>query len=70
MPGSCGVQETPAMLRGLIKKLAPLFVRSLRPFCGCNSKQDCMGTKMDRDQWTDVWEHSQESSGCGDSEVK
>jgi len=29
-----------------------------------NGKQDSMPTKMDRNQWTDVWEHRQEISWC------
>jgi len=29
-----------------------------------------MPMKMDRDQWTDMWEHRQENSLCCDSEVK
>ena len=35
-----------------------------------NGKQDSMPMKMDRDQWTDMWEHRQENSLCCDSEVK
>jgi len=31
---------------------------------------DSMPTKMDRHQWTDVWEHRQEISWCCDSEVE
>ena len=32
-------------------------------------KLDSMPTKMDRNQWTDVWEHRQVISWCCDSEV-
>ena len=35
-----------------------------------NGKQDSMPTKMDRNQWTDVWEHRQVNSWCCDSEVE
>jgi len=35
-----------------------------------NDKQDSMPTKMNRNQWTDVWEHRQVNSWCGDSEVE
>jgi len=35
-----------------------------------NDKQDSMPTKMDRNQWTDVWEHRQVNSWCCDSEVE
>ena len=33
-------------------------------------KLDSMPTKMDRNQWTDVWEHRQVTSWCCDSEVE
>jgi len=33
-------------------------------------KQDSMLTKMDRNQWTDVWEHGQVISWCCNSEVE
>jgi len=35
-----------------------------------NGKQNSMPRKMDRNQWTDVWEHHQEISWCYDSEVE
>ena len=34
-----------------------------------DGKQGFMLTKMDHDEWTDVWEHLQENSWCHDSEV-
>jgi len=57
---------------------AQRFNNKVGPFVGsimgtilvCNGKQDSIPTKMDRDQWTDVWEHDQESSWCSDSEVE
>jgi len=70
MPYSCQVQDLSAILRGSITKLAPLLVRSWRLLCICNGKQDSMPTKMDHNQWTDVWEHLQESSWCCNSEVE
>jgi len=39
-------------------------------FAYANGKQDSMPTKMDHNQWTDVWEHLQEISWCCDSEVE
>jgi len=44
------VADMSAILRGSITKLAPLLVRSWRPFWVCNSKQDSMPTKMDCNQ--------------------
>ena len=50
------------MLRGSITKLAPLLVRSWRPFCVYSSKQDSMLMKMDSNEWTGMWEQGQEYS--------
>ena len=35
-----------------------------------NGRQDSMLTKMDHNQWTDVWEYRQVISWCCDSEVE
>ena len=35
-----------------------------------NGKQDSMPKKMDRNQWTNVWEHHQVISWCCDLEVE
>jgi len=35
-----------------------------------NSERDSMPTKMDRNQWTDVWEHHQDISWCCDLGVE
>jgi len=35
-----------------------------------NCKQDSMPTKMDSNQWTDVWEHRQLIPWCCDSVVE
>jgi len=35
-----------------------------------NGKPDSMPTKMDPNQWTDVWEPCQQISWCCDSEVE
>ena len=40
-------------------KAGPFVCWKRRPFCVCSSKQDSMMTKMDRNEWTDVWEHRQ-----------
>ena len=59
-----------AMLRGSITKLAPLLFDHGDHSAYANGKQDSMPTKMDRNQWTDVWEHRQVILWCCDSEVE
>jgi len=58
---------------------AERFDNNAGPFVGsimenhsvyANGRQDSMLTKMDRNQWTDVWEHRQVISWCCDSEVE